>query len=245
MVADFQGPNALVRHMTVSASHLRTRMDPLVPHLEFRMLCLEYGRSCISMNPVLKLRLIVVAENLLDLEPLCPRICETLVRALKVIFDMALAAHESPHFLSGGIPVDIVISHALGGLQSAYSFYETRARDAQLHCGRIMAINAGDGMGNQLASLRIGLGIHDLKSFDQIAVPCLLIRDINGRMALQTRTGLWRRHLTLGEHLIFQHVGVTSFLTKVSRKGDRKSTRLNSSHLGISYAVFCLKKKKN
>src|SRR5947199_3927144 len=26
--------------------------------------------------------------------------------------------------------------------------------------------------------------------------------------------------------------------------GDRKSTRLNSSHLGISYAVFCLKKKK-
>src|SRR2546426_5986122 len=34
-----------------------------------------------------------------------------------------------------------------------------------------------------------------------------------------------------------------------SREGiavtDRKSTRLNSSHLVISYAVFCLKKKKN
>src|SRR2546426_8983561 len=28
------------------------------------------------------------------------------------------------------------------------------------------------------------------------------------------------------------------------RKADRKSTRLNSSHLVISYAVFCLKKKK-
>src|SRR5438876_7125293 len=27
--------------------------------------------------------------------------------------------------------------------------------------------------------------------------------------------------------------------------GDRKSTRLNSSHPSISYAVFCLKKKKN
>src|SRR5262245_64875660 len=27
-------------------------------------------------------------------------------------------------------------------------------------------------------------------------------------------------------------------------RSDRKSTRLNSSHLGISYAVFCLKKKK-
>src|SRR5258705_9132575 len=29
------------------------------------------------------------------------------------------------------------------------------------------------------------------------------------------------------------------------KRPDRKSTRLNSSHLGISYAVFCLKKKKN
>src|SRR3712207_9120567 len=29
------------------------------------------------------------------------------------------------------------------------------------------------------------------------------------------------------------------------RRRDRKSTRLNSSHANISYAVFCLKKKKN
>src|SRR3712207_7907849 len=31
---------------------------------------------------------------------------------------------------------------------------------------------------------------------------------------------------------------------KPSDNGDRKSTRLNSSHANISYAVFCLKKKK-
>src|SRR3712207_7998634 len=31
----------------------------------------------------------------------------------------------------------------------------------------------------------------------------------------------------------------------VGTLGDRKSTRLNSSHANISYAVFCLKKKKN
>src|SRR4249920_4109203 len=30
----------------------------------------------------------------------------------------------------------------------------------------------------------------------------------------------------------------------VTAAGDRKSTRLNSSHVRISYAVFCLKKKK-
>src|SRR5205814_5236574 len=35
---------------------------------------------------------------------------------------------------------------------------------------------------------------------------------------------------------------IAHFLLNAER--DRKSTRLNSSHLGISYAVFCLKKKK-
>src|SRR5437899_9123761 len=36
------------------------------------------------------------------------------------------------------------------------------------------------------------------------------------------------------QHIMFQR----------AQEIDRKSTRLNSSHLGISYAVFCLKKKK-
>src|SRR5215467_7074952 len=40
-------------------------------------------------------------------------------------------------------------------------------------------------------------------------------------------------HLEIGRHAI-----------KRLRQRDRKSTRLNSSHLVISYAVFCLKKKK-
>src|SRR5260221_3863321 len=34
-------------------------------------------------------------------------------------------------------------------------------------------------------------------------------------------------------------------LDQLKEGGDRKSTRLNSSHTVISYAVFCLKKKKN
>src|SRR5262245_63956648 len=34
-------------------------------------------------------------------------------------------------------------------------------------------------------------------------------------------------------------------IRRAKELADRKSTRLNSSHLGISYAVFCLKKKKN
>src|SRR5437764_4525394 len=41
--------------------------------------------------------------------------------------------------------------------------------------------------------------------------------------------------------------GVGDHLVRPEREGlvDRKSTRLNSSHRCISYAVFCLKKKKN
>src|SRR5688500_20027496 len=46
-----------------------------------------------------------------------------------------------------------------------------------------------------------------------------------------------------GEIVVGQH-HVGRFLGDV-RAGDRKSTRLNSSHLVISYAVFCLKKKMN
>src|SRR5262245_62666419 len=38
--------------------------------------------------------------------------------------------------------------------------------------------------------------------------------------------------------------GRNARINGVATVPDRKSTRLNSSHLGISYAVFCLKKKK-
>src|SRR5438045_4600380 len=65
------------------------------------------------------------------------------------------------------------------------------------------------------------LSLHD-------ALPIFLFDDIPGyprghRVAANILTGVKRIALTFG---------------------DRKSTRLNSSHLGISYAVFCLKKKK-
>src|SRR5207249_11626124 len=82
-------------------------------------------------------------------------------------------------------------------------------------------------------------------------------------------TTLFRSHVPGAEHgdaiaqagaaiqpLEHRHVRVRFFVvavnTRVRRAGedfivagvDRKSTRLNSSHVSISYAVFCLKKKK-
>src|SRR3712207_6996103 len=50
----------------------------------------------------------------------------------------------------------------------------------------------------------------------------------------------------LAERLITAHKATVEWLTVVlaEEAPDRKSTRLNSSHANISYAVFCLKKKK-
>src|SRR5713101_5650195 len=60
----------------------------------------------------------------------------------------------------------------------------------------------------------------------------------------------YRASLTLAHPplLIFllyfwRHVGTSEFVLRLPSV-DRKSTRLNSSHMSISYAVFCLKKKK-
>src|SRR6476620_12207701 len=51
---------------------------------------------------------------------------------------------------------------------------------------------------------------------------------------------------------LFRSLTFSQLVLPPSRRGttwsnvrDRKSTRLNSSHANISYAVFCLKKKKN
>src|SRR3989454_4820771 len=50
-------------------------------------------------------------------------------------------------------------------------------------------------------------------------------------------------HLRIEVHSVTEARAAPTFHAKAQR-GDRKSTRLNSSHLVISYAVFCLKKKK-
>src|SRR5947199_2665867 len=63
--------------------------------------------------------------------------------------------------------------------------------------------------------------------------------------------GAWTRSWERGLRLLhpfwmLQHLSNNAPSSSAdSACADRKSTRLNSSHLGISYAVFCLKKKKN
>src|SRR5258708_29631299 len=64
------------------------------------------------------------------------------------------------------------------------------------------------------------------------------------RSTLFPYTTLFRSSLSESE--LLQRAGELSRRNQVYKSyiGDRKSTRLNSSHQIISYAVFCLKKKK-
>src|SRR3712207_7424989 len=63
-------------------------------------------------------------------------------------------------------------------------------------------------------------------------------RVLNHGEAVEVRVHYQVGHVAMDKHLSGQE-------SRNLIGGDRKSTRLNSSHANISYAVFCLKKKKN
>src|SRR5256885_10481605 len=80
---------------------------------------------------------------------------------------------------------------------------------------------------------------------EQAPRPLRQARQQLGRRTARVREALRRRHRWHVDLVIEARLG------RLERGGhvenllpDRKSTRLNSSHLVISYAVFCLKKKK-
>src|SRR2546427_4230868 len=73
-----------------------------------------------------------------------------------------------------------------------------------------------------------------------------LFRSVRLRAAderLGERLGLVRERMACPELVLVRH-GVVLAIRSRTRPRDRKSTRLNSSHSQISYAVFCLKKKQ-
>src|SRR5207244_9365280 len=63
------------------------------------------------------------------------------------------------------------------------------------------------------------------------------------RSTLFPYTTLFRSSPTVHDQLE-DHAGLSCARARAQESPDRKSTRLNSSHQIISYAVFCLKKKK-
>src|SRR5262245_62833554 len=86
---------------------------------------------------------------------------------------------------------------------------------------------------------------------------CIVVNPLLGSVSLEAEVDLVLRRVHVFLEVLFpnlrpraaEHVGyfeLNRFAGRHLRREaveDRKSTRLNSSHLGISYAVFCLKKK--
>ena len=113
MVADLERAFALVGHVAIGAGDAGARVDALIPHLELRVLRLEHGRAGVGVSPVLELRFVVVGQDVLDLQPLGPRIDQPLLRSLEIIFDVALAADVGAHLLARRLLVDVVVLNAL------------------------------------------------------------------------------------------------------------------------------------
>src|SRR3712207_7451637 len=72
--------------------------------------------------------------------------------------------------------------------------------------------------------------------------------ELRGVLARAEEAGIARERVVLDPGIGFakrtEHsLAVLRELPRIAALGDRKSTRLNSSHANISYAVFCLKKK--
>src|SRR5206468_5995747 len=67
----------------------------------------------------------------------------------------------------------------------------------------------------------------------------------DGTLFVAVKTNAWMTELSLMEPQLLRALNAKSGRARVRkiRLQDRKSTRLNSSHDQISYAVFCLKKK--
>src|SRR5690606_39797450 len=83
----------------------------------------------------------------------------------------------------------------------------------------------------------------DFVATDDVALQANHRQAVAEHVGLGGVAGLGRRELhDLG--LVARAAEVAPFDQQLFG-GDRKSTRLNSSHVKISYAVFCLKKKKS
>src|SRR5690606_4186728 len=131
-------------------------------------------------------------------------------------------------------------------------------RVSQVANGRALRIaarrvleNVRDGDSIAVDGVCLTVTRHDPGGFEVEAIGTTLSRTTIGQLVEGDEVNL-ERALALGDrlggHLVQGHVDGVGTVQAIRRDGehvlleDRKSTRLNSSHVKISYAVFCLKK---
>src|SRR5699024_11282784 len=98
-----------------------------------------------------------------------------------------------------------------------------------------------------LCTVPLPLSIHTLSLHDALPIWDLMWRDVLLDLVFSIEEGLVRDEkaggrLGCSNHEVVAFKILCGRIKAISRR-DRKSTRLNSSHVSISYAVFCLKKK--
>src|SRR5262245_29315797 len=117
------------------------------------MLSLEQLVAGLGVGPVREPFLVVVDLDLLDLEAVRPRVGHNLARPFEVVLDVTLATDERAHLLASGVPIWIVARDPLLGLERLDAGDEARARDADAHRLRVVAVHARHRMLDEKLSL--------------------------------------------------------------------------------------------
>src|SRR5262249_8835453 len=174
------------------------------------------ARARDAMSAIFELFRVVISQDLFHLQTVRPRINEAFLGSFEIILHVTLTAYEAAHLLPRSVAVHIVIVHALTGLERLDSFHETGTCHAQLHSLRIMTIDAGNRMCDQLSGLSEWHLVKLLEAFDQVAVAQFPKRNHYRGMTIQAGAWLFGSLLTFRVCLIIEHVGVTTFFTEIS-----------------------------
>src|SRR5207248_3734133 len=145
--------------------------------------------------------------------------------------------------LVGKLVKEIMVAAKLGGAEPTgnprLAAVVDKARKASVTRDVIeRAVKKGAGIGDE--KLVMEQVVFEGYAPNKVPIIVEVLTDNNNRTAPEIRV-LFKKGGQLGasgsNKFLFDHVGLVD-------AQDRKSTRLNSSHRTISYAVFCLKKKK-
>src|SRR3989454_2158644 len=132
----------------------------------------------------------------------------------------------------------LIVGGGIAGLSAAYGLAESAtARDRAIQC---TLVEAEPRLGGKILTEQVG-------GFVIEGGPDSFLSQKPWGIELCRRLGLADRVIGTNRDRRKTYVysrGRLEELPEGLALGDRKSTRLNSSHLVISYAVFCLKKKK-
>src|SRR5262245_58412439 len=190
---------------------------------------------------------------------LCPLIGYSFVQAVSLYSEASTSALQSPVLARGLSPLYGVLVPSLGawyvGTTLLFPFVAIRVLSQEKESGALRLLvqlpyRSATLVAAKLTAVLAAWGLASLPALSALGIWGLL----GGHVSLPETLTLLMGHLCYGLLVgaialfaasLADSAATAAIITLAFTIGsDRKSTRLNSSHLGISYAVFCLKKKK-